>query len=81
MIRLSLCAGGGGQSGFGISGSFYIPGTWTLDVIDTLPKVIWPNLRYTLSPIVAAASGVGLATTLALLWSAWRVMKWTRARR
>lgn len=50
-------------------------------VIDTLPKVIWPNLRYTLSPIVAAASGVGLATTLALLWSAWRVMKWTRARR
>ncbi len=49
--------------------------------IDTLPKVIWPNLRYTLSPIVAAASGVGLAATVLLLWGAWRVMRWTHARR
>lgn len=39
--------------------------------IDTLPKVIWPNLRYTLSPLVAAASGVGLAATVLLLGLAW----------
>ena len=31
--------------------------------IETLPKVIWPNLRYTLTPLVAAASGVTLALT------------------
>ncbi len=35
--------------------------------IDTLPKVIWPNLRYTLSPLVAAASGVTVLVTLFLL--------------
>ena len=29
--------------------------------VETLPKVVWPNLRYTLSPVVAAASGVSLA--------------------
>ncbi len=34
---------------------------------DTLPKVIWPNLRYTLSPLVAAASGVTVIVTLVLL--------------
>lgn len=32
--------------------------------IETLPKVIWPNLRYTLTPLVAAASGVTLVLTL-----------------
>ena len=32
---------------------------------ETLPKVIWPSLRYTLSPLVAAASGVVLLLTLA----------------
>lgn len=32
--------------------------------IETLPKVIWPNLRYTLTPLVAAASGVTMAFTL-----------------
>lgn len=34
---------------------------------ETLPKVIWPSLRYTLSPLVAAASGVTLALTVAVL--------------
>ena len=32
--------------------------------IETLPKVIWPNLRYTLTPLVAAASGVTMALTI-----------------
>ena len=46
--------------------------------IETLPKVIWPNLRYTLTPIVAAASAISLAVTLvglggaALIWRGWR---------
>jgi ABC-type spermidine/putrescine transport system permease subunit II len=31
---------------------------------ETLPKVIWPNLRYTLTPLVAAASGVSTLLTL-----------------
>lgn len=35
--------------------------------IDTLPKVIWPNLRYTLSPLVAAASAVTVLVTFFLL--------------
>ncbi|NJO81274.1 MAG: ABC transporter permease subunit, partial [Cyanobacteria bacterium RM1_2_2] len=32
--------------------------------IETLPKVIWPNLRYTLTPLVAAASSVTMVLTL-----------------
>jgi ABC-type spermidine/putrescine transport system permease subunit II len=40
--------------------------------IETLPKVIWPNLRYTLTPLVAAASCITLLVTLlALVASAW----------
>lgn len=39
--------------------------------IDTLPKVIWPNLRYTLSPLVAAASGIAVLTTLVPALAAW----------
>lgn len=31
---------------------------------ETLPKVIWPSLRYTLTPLVAAASGLTLAVTI-----------------
>jgi putative spermidine/putrescine transport system permease protein len=34
---------------------------------ETLPKVIWPNLRYTLTPLVAAASTISLALTMLLL--------------
>lgn len=30
----------------------------TTSETETLPRVIWPNLRYTLTPLVAAASGV-----------------------
>ena len=32
--------------------------------IETLPKVIWPNLRYTLTPLVAAASSLTMLLTL-----------------
>lgn len=40
--------------------------------IETLPKVIWPNLRYTLTPLVAAASSVTmLLTLLGLAIAAW----------
>lgn len=35
--------------------------------IETLPKVIWPNLRYTLTPLVAAASGISMLVTLLVL--------------
>ena len=42
--------------------------------IETLPKVIWPNLRYTLSPLVAAASGVAVVTTVLLLGGAWLLL-------
>lgn len=38
--------------------------------IETLPKVIWPNLRYTLSPLVAAASAIGVIATVLLLGGA-----------
>lgn len=34
---------------------------------ETLPKVIWPSLRYTLTPMVAAASAISTALTLAAL--------------
>ena len=32
---------------------------------ETLPRVVWPNLRYSLSPLVAAASGILMAITAA----------------
>ncbi len=32
---------------------------------ETLPRVVWPNLRYAVSPLVAAASGVMMAATAA----------------
>lgn len=38
---------------------------------ETLPRVIWPSLRYTLTPIVSAASGVSLVFAVAaglMLW-------------
>lgn len=31
---------------------------------ETLPKVIWPSLRYTLTPLVAAASAIATGVTL-----------------
>lgn len=43
----------------------------TTNETETLPKVIWPNLRYLLTPLVAAASGVlTVITILALIISA-----------
>lgn len=39
---------------------------------ETLPKVIWPNLRYTLTPLVAAASTLSLGITMLLLIGASR---------
>jgi ABC-type spermidine/putrescine transport system permease subunit II len=40
--------------------------------IETLPRVIWPNLRYTLTPLVAAASCITMLLTLAgLVLTAW----------
>jgi ABC-type spermidine/putrescine transport system permease subunit II len=45
---------------------------------ETLPRVIWPNLRFALTPLVAAASMILLAVTLpALLVAGW----WLRPRR
>jgi len=39
---------------------------------ETLPKIIWPNLRYTLTPLVAAASVITLfLTALGLAVAAW----------
>ena len=38
----------------------------------TLPTLIWPQLRYNLTPLVAAASGVLLALTVGgLLLGSW----------
>ena len=45
---------------------------------ETLPKVIWPNLRYTLSPLVAAASGASMAVTVAGLLGISRLTLWKR---
>jgi len=35
--------------------------------LETLPTIIWPSLRYTLTPVIASASTLSLATTLFLL--------------
>lgn len=35
--------------------------------IETLPKVIWPSLRYTLTPVVAAASALSTGLTTLLI--------------
>lgn len=46
--------------------------------IETLPKVIWPSLRYTLTPLVAAASGVTLLLTLLGLGVATQLLRLDR---
>lgn len=39
---------------------------------ETLPKVIWPNLLYTLTPLVVAASTITVVLTLlGLMFSVW----------
>jgi ABC-type spermidine/putrescine transport system permease subunit II len=42
---------------------------------ETLPKVIWPNLRYSLTPLAAAASGVSLVAALALTGACWGLFR------
>jgi len=58
LVRVSLYEGGGGQSGFGIGGSFYKPGTWTLAVYAGLgsDRYFWEILSFTvwLGVVVAA---------------------------
>jgi putative spermidine/putrescine transport system permease protein len=45
---------------------------------ETLPRVIWPNLRFAITPLVAAASVILLALTVpALIAAGW----WMRPRR
>jgi putative spermidine/putrescine transport system permease protein len=45
---------------------------------ETLPRVIWPNLRFAITPLTAAASAILLALTLpALVAAGW----WLRPRR
>lgn len=46
--------------------------------IETLPKVIWPSLRYTRTPLVAAASGVTLLLTLLGLGVATQLLRLDR---
>ncbi len=58
LIRVSFYEGGGGQSGFGIGGSFYKPDTWTLEVYRGLivDRYFWDILGFTvwLGLVVAA---------------------------
>jgi ABC-type spermidine/putrescine transport system permease subunit II len=42
---------------------------------ETLPKVIWPNLRFALTPVVAAASGISLVATLTLIGGCWGLFR------
>lgn len=46
---------------------------------ETLPKMIWPQIRHTVSPIVAAASSVLLLLTLAAIAIASRAINLSRA--
>lgn len=45
---------------------------------QTLSKVIWPNLQYELTPIVAAASGILLVAAVAFLAAAVRLLRLER---
>lgn len=48
--------------------------------IETLPKVIWPQLRYTLTPLVAAASTLSVLSAVTLLAIALLLRRWSAAR-
>ena len=41
---------------------------------QTLPTLIWPQVRYSLTPIVAAASGATILITLAAIAAAGRLL-------
>ena len=47
--------------------------------IETLPKVIWPNLRYTLTPLVAAASAITVAFSIAAIAVVIALRHWSAA--
>ena len=48
---------------------------------ETLPRVIWPNLRFAITPLVAAASVILLALTLpALAVAGWWLRPWRGGR-
>lgn len=72
LIRLSLCRGGGGEGGFGIGGSFYQPGTWTLNVYASLAseRYFWEILGFTIwLGVVTAALCILLAyPTAHFIW-------------
>lgn len=46
--------------------------------IETLPTVIWPSLRYTLSPVIASASTLSLVSTVVLLAITARLFRYIR---
>lgn len=77
LFRLSFNQGGGGQSGFGIGGSFYQPGTWTTDVYATLAgeRYFWEILGFTV--------WLGLVVTALCVLLAYPTAHfiWTRSRR
>jgi putative spermidine/putrescine transport system permease protein len=47
---------------------------------ETLARIIWPELRYSLSPLVAVASALTLAATLSVALLARRIDAWLRQR-
>lgn len=73
LVRLSFCQGGGGQSGFGIGGSFYKPGTWTLGVYARLAsdRYFWDILGFTvwLGLIVTGLCVLLAYPTAHFIWS------------
>lgn len=81
LVRLSLNEGGGGQSGFGIGGSFYRPGTWTLDVYrqmlhdaffwELVQFSVWLALVVTLLCVVLAFPVAHFLWRLPRRWKLW----------
>jgi ABC-type spermidine/putrescine transport system permease subunit II len=47
---------------------------------ESLARVIWPELRYSLSPMVAVASALTLAVTLGFAFAGGRIDAWLRGR-
>jgi len=82
LFRVSLSKGGG-QSGFGIGGGLYQPGTWTIEVYRRLvtDPYFWEVTGFTL---VLALTVAGLCLVLAYplalwLWQARGLVKWVSA--
>jgi len=82
LFRISLSRGGG-QSGFGIGGGLYQPGTWTVEVYQGLvtDPYFWEVTGFTL---VLAVTVAGLCLVLAYplalwLWQTRGLLKWLSA--